>query len=417
MRIITILAFLFAASLVPADAAGKAKTRGADLPFDINAGLNDEGRLAVAINVPVSLIDQVARDACASGGLKIIDPSAPVVSYADGDLVISNIENALGKPYIVMRPFSSGRNTIGFAVKTLTVNGSFLWTVAQWMGVTEEQAFDKVMGTLEKEFTKGMEAALASEVPTAQQLLWISHDTPSKTVYMSLANNFALPAMPKMEFDSVALEDGVISLAMSSTENAGEMSSKGYVLALDGRSFNSFLSKALNKNDSDGYAVYHHSWAEPGVPAPKQLRIAGLIQLDYRVPFRDNKPLELGYEADVYVYVPEPDNICLEIRRVKVTWWGTQYESFMFNPFSLGESIGYFQQKMIATAIDNIVANPTLAEVGEVSKLNDSTVGIKLHRGAVLPVLSRYVSITGLHFENGKVYLHYGMDFSRRRRR
>lgn len=406
--------FLIAALAAPAFAGAKAG-RG-DLPFDIDAGLNADGRLAVAVNVPVSLIDQVARDACVSGGLRLVDPSAPVVTYADGDLVIGNIENTLGRPRLVVHPFSGGKNTVGFTVKTLTVDGSALWSFAQALGLTEEKAFDTVMGALEKEFTKGMAAALASETPTPQQLLWISHDTQSKTVYMSLANSFALPAMPKMEFDSVALDNGVVSLAMSSVDDAAEMSAKGYVLALDGASLNSLMAKAMNRSDSDGNVLYHHSWARAGSPAPKQITLAGLLQVPYKVPFRDNKPLELAYEAEVYVYVPEPNFICLEVRKAKVTWWGTERESFMFNPFNLGQSLDYFQRLMISTALDRVVASNMLDEMGEVSRLNDSTVGIRLKRGAVLPALSRYVQVTGLHFENGKAYLHYGLDFSKARR-
>ena len=401
------LSLLFLAPARAGQPTGAAKALG-ELPFDINAGVNADGKLAIGFNVPVSLLNQLAKDACVGGGMKLVDPSAPVVTSEGGDLIISNIENSLGRPYFVLTPFSSGPNTIGFAVKTMTVNNSALWAFAQLLGVTDEKAFDKVLKLMEAEFGKGLPAALASEVPTPQQLVWFSHDAPSKTVYMSLANAFALPAMPRMEFDSIALKDGVFSLSMSSAESAAEVAAKGYVLALDAKSLGTVLAKVLNQRNPDGDTVHSVHSASPGEPGKNMMRVTGYKELEsVKVPL-SGKPLQVSYDAVVYVYMPEPNFICLEARKVDITWWGTDMDAFLVSP-PPGLSFGFVQRALIEKVIDNIAESGTMGEMAEVSKLNSSTVGIRLRKGAVLPALSKYVDITGVRLENGKAYLTYGL--------
>lgn len=401
------LSLLFFAPARAGQPAGAAKAL-EELPFDINAGVNADGKLAIGFNVSVSLLNRLAKDACVGGGMKLVDPSAPVVTSEGGDLIISNIENGMGRPYFVLTPFSSGKNTIGFAVKTMTVSNSALWTFAQLLGLTEEKAFDKVLKLMEAEFAKGLPAALASEVPTPQQLVWFSHDAVGKTVYMSLANAFALPAMPRMEFDSIALKDGVFTLSMSTSESAHDVAAKGYVLALDGKALGTVLAKVLNQRDSEGKTMHSVHSAGPGEPGKNMLRVTGYKVLeDVRVPI-SGKPLEVAYDAAVYVYMPEPNFLCIEARKVDITWWGTDMDAFLVSP-PPGLSFGFAQRALIEKVIDNIAQSGAMNEMAEVSKLNSSTAGIRFKKGAVLPALSRYVDITGVRLEDGKAYLSYGL--------
>ncbi len=407
------LFLLICLAVIPAVPMTAAAELFAEMPFDINAGVNPDGKLAVSFSVPVSLVDKVARDACVSGGMKVLDPSAPVVSASGDDIIISNIGGNLGRLVIVLTPFSSGRNAIGFAVKKIEVDGSGLWTMAQLLGLTQEKVFNIVMSELEKSFSEGMERSLASETATPQQLIGFSHDAASKTVYMSLANAFVLPAMPKMEFDSVKLEDGVITLSMSSSENTEEMSSKDYVLALDARSFSTLIAKVMNQSDSFGKVLQSVHYASPGKPGEDQILIngfisdvpfiSGLVQVDY----------DVTYNAEVYVYMPEPNFICLEIRKVDVTWVGkNNSESYISGIASSLASLRVAQSYVIEKAVDKIASSQTMGEMAEVSKLNASTVGIRLKKGAVLPALSKYVDMTGVRMKNGRAYLEYRINFS-----
>lgn len=389
-------------------AAGPVKSF--DAPFDISSAVNPDGKLAVGFSVPVSLLNQLAADACVGGGMKLVDPSAPVVTSEGGDLIISNIENDIGRPYIVLTPFSSGRNTIGFAVKTLTVNGSLMFKFAQLLGLTEEKAFDLVMKRLEQEFTKGLPGALASEVPTPQQLLWFSHDAPSKTVYLSMANAFALPAMPRMEFDSVALADGVISLSLSSAESAAEVAAKGYVFALDARSLSAFMAKVINRRNEDGKTLQAIRYVRPGAPGLNLMTISGFTVVN-KLPMVGG-PMDVSYNAVAYVYMRADNFLCLEIRKVDITWMGNEnVESYLSGPASALASLGVAQRAIIEQAVDSIVESSTMNEMAEVTKLNASTIGFKIKRGAVLPALSRYVDITGVRLEDNKAYLSYSMNF------
>jgi hypothetical protein len=358
---------------------------------------------ALDMSIKLSFRDINKRVATISDDMKVIDPSAPIISRQGDHLIFTNVtvkyKGIDCEPTILLQPVFEANNRLGIRFLKVDVDIAF--------GPPKEKGFgmdklnkDDVMAFLAETLTGSMmesidEAFKGNKVSLrAKDILSFTYDKAAWNLRAAVTPGFVAPLLPglisNVSLTSFTFDDTGFALSVRSGSAAAIAQLPGYNLAMSDGLLDNFIGQFAKGSDYEA----HPKGKEGGL----KFRADGRLELAGKFYARDVtlKP-NVYFKATILPALTAPNTITIRVERVDVEKaYGIGIPGFINN---------WIQGKVIGSVVQTLLTNQDLAKVMTARKLDDKTVELKLKNSAFLPSFAAGAVIKNMKIGNGLMYL------------
>ncbi len=355
--------------------------------------------LDMTIKLPFKDINK--RIATISDDMKVLDPSAPVISRQGDHLIFTNISvNYKGincEPTILIKPVFEGNNRL--SIRFLKVDVDIAFGPNKGFGMDQLNK-DDVMAfltqTLTGSLTKSMDEAFAGNKVAlrAKDIVSFTYDKSAWNLRAVITPGFVAPLLPglisNVSLTAFSFDDTGFALSVKSGSASAIAQLPGYNLALSDGLLDNFIGQFTKDSDFE----LHPKGKEGGL----KFRADGRLELAGKIYARDVtlKP-NVYFKATILPTLTAPNTIRIVVERVDVEKaFGIGIPGFINN---------WIQGKVIRSVMETLMANQDLAKVMTPRKVDDKTVELKLKNSAFLPSFAAGAVIKNMKIGNGLMYL------------
>lgn len=355
--------------------------------------------LDMTIKLPFKDINK--RMLAISDDMKVLDPSAPVISRQGDHLLFTNVSvNYKGincEPTILIKPVFEGNNRLG--IRFLRVDVDIAFGPNKGMGMDQLNK-DDVMAFLTQTLTGSMtesmdEAFKGNKVALrAKDIVSFTYDKTAWNLRAVITPGFVAPLLPglisNVSLSAFSFDDTGFALSVKSGSANAIAQLPGYNLALSDGLLDNFIGQFSKGTDFEAHPKGH----EGGL----KFRADGRLEMAGKIYARDVtlKP-NVFFKATILPTLTGPNTIKICVERVDVDKaFGIGIPGFINN---------WIQGKVIGSVVSTLLTNQELAKVMTARKIDDKTVELKLKNSAFLPSFAAGAIIQKLKIGNGLMYL------------
>jgi|GEM_PF-5535703 len=384
-------------------------------------------KFAVAFRVPVSLMDAQVKDAInndPSGKVHVVDQSKPVLLSNGRDVMITNISywvlrGEFCRPKFIVTPFWAGPNKVGLRFKKVDFDaGGLLW-LAKKFGITDE---DKVLAQLIEGITSQIQDSMYVELNTAlgrmgadgvnpYNLIAFRYDARTRTVYISLSDDFLVPIAPRMKLTSFTLSKTDVTLAAATNDTVNSIARKNNELAFDQNSVNFILHDIEDQSLSFMPGNLYPGGVLFGQPGENDVTVSMAVKTPFSLPF-SNQPVWAAVSVTAMPRVTAKNTVSLTIKRIHLNWLGQgKNGKELPNVPDFIQNHKDLQNILVNQAAQQMASNPAVRKYAATS-CKGNTVTLKLKKSAMLPAFAQWFDITGMDVNYERVAFNYTLNMA-----
>lgn len=384
-------------------------------------------KFAVAFRVPISLMDAQVKDSInndPSGKVHVVDQSKPVLISNGRDIMITNISywvlrGEFCRPKFIVTPFWAGPNKVGLRFKKVDFDaGGLLW-LAKKLNITDE---DKVLAQLIEGITTEIQDSIYIQLNTSlgqfgadgvnpYNLIAFKYDSHTRTVYISLADDFLVPIAPRMKLTAFTLSRTDVTLAAATSDTVNSIARKNNELAFDQNSVNYILHDIEDPSITFMPGNLYPGGVIFGQPGENDVTVSMALKTPFSLPF-SNQPVWAAVSVTATPRVTAKNTVSLSIKRIHLNWLGQGKDGKELpNVPDFIQNHKDLQGMLVSQAAQQMAANPTVKKYA-VTSCKGNTVTLKLKKAAILPAFAQWFDITGMDVNYGRLAFDYTLNMA-----
>lgn len=376
----------------------------------------DYSVFAAAGKIPVAMVDEMLRAACAEGStdIKVVNPAKPMLSVEGNALKLSNYSLPLNlHPVIFTKPYLADKNIVALKISKADfgISGFLLDTVLKTLHLNgREGLLNEIGKTTVDSVNKAMADFSAANrpdgVPAGEKLLTLSYDNGTQTFYAVLSENFISALMPGYNLRGFFLTETDFLLSFGKRDTTGLILNRSHNIVIGEGDITAILRR-YSTPDMD-FSSVHNSVAGGigfGRPGRSQMSVSGKVNTGLTVPVTGT-PLYVAFTAVMTPSMIRADTVSVMIEQITIN---AVYSGKRRLPAIPGwvQDMNLLQAAMIQQAISALMNARELKPYVAMRRTGTAGLEIRLRSDVFLPALAGRIHLAELEMGDGVLYLKY----------